>query len=368
MENQTDSFALFLEMMNNDGGNTNDTVKRVEQEYKAEKANEPVYEFEDDSNDEPQYDDEYDFSEMLDSDNLIFEDEDPEAFERSSKGGKAKTEDDNFSGEDEEEATEQEGEAEQPEGGAEYDGSDDTPFDIDVNDFISLPDGREITIGELQDRYLDDERFNQRISEIEQREQAFEQQRAALSDTLTLAQLEADLELQDLAGVDWDYLASTNPQEYAAHKQWQERLLARKNAIAQEQARQEAIKEQAEKAQFTQKAQACVATLKNKIPYWSNEHYSNLLNFAIDELGYDEDSAANEINPSTVYAWHTLYTTKQGTEKVKGRLRRVGSSKHVSSGVNNTPSRKTDIDKAAAAKAFASGKMSHEQAFAMLED
>lgn len=256
-------------------------------------------------------------------------------------------------------------EAQEDDSDVEYEEGD--AYDVDYETVITLPDGRELTIEELAGGYQEGTAITQREEQLQQHIATFEERVSGLKNVLDLAQLEADRVIQDYEGFDWEELAASDPQAYVENSRFLERYKARKAELvnAQNKLQQEAANKEQEVYQA--KCIECVNVLKREIPNWDENLYQGLMQYAID-LGATEEEILKENRPSVFLALHKAYQFDKGKQQVMAKIKRPGAPKKVvkTTGAKSPTSNKPDNAKAA--KAFAEGRISHEDAFKYLAD
>ena len=293
---------------------------------------------------------------------LTFEDEDgwEGETEENEEGEVEETEDDESQEADEvDEVTE---ETEEP---VEYEEGD--AYDVDYETVITLPDGRELTIEELAGGYQEGTAITQREEQLQQHIATFEERVSGLKNVLDLAQLEADRVIQDYEGFDWEELAASDPQAYVENSRFLERYKARKAELvaAQNRLQQEAANKEQEV--FQAKCIECVNVLKREIPNWDENLYQGLMQYAID-LGATEEDILKENRPSVFLALHKAYQFDKGKQQVMAKIKRPGAPKKVVKTTGAKAKTSNQPDNAKAAKAFAEGRIGHEDAFKYLVD
>ncbi|AUM57591.1 scaffolding protein [Escherichia phage LAMP] len=310
--------------------------------------------------------DDFDFDTDLlgESNELKFEDED--GWEDRDEEGEVEEDGDNSDEGDENAEVEEE---DSSDAGYEDDSADGEGevFDVDYETVITLPDGREMTIEELSNGYLTGADMAERETTLQRHMEAFEERVVGLKDVLELASLEADRVIEDYNGFDWDKLAVEDPQAYVENKRFLEKYTARRNQLEQAQIR---IKQEAaakEQEAFQAKSIECVNILKREIPNWDENLYQNLMQYAID-LGATEEEVLKENRPSIFLALHKAYQFDKGKQQVMAKIKRPGAPRKVvkSDAAKSRTSNKPDNAKVA--KAFAEGRVSHEDAFKFLVD
>lgn len=348
-----DNFEMFMQLEDMKGSFAEDLKK-----YQAEK--EPEVEIPDEP--EEFADEGIEGFEGIDDNNPIFEDEEGfeagEDEEETDEDAEDETEDETEE-EESEEVEESDEEAEE----VEYEEGD--AIDVDFDTVITLPDGREMTVEELSSGYMNGSELSTKFQELEANAKAFEEKVLSLKTDFTLAQLEADRVIQDYEGFDWDKLAAEDPQGYVENRRFLDRYKERKQLLIDAQQRLAKEAEQKEQEAFHARSVECVQVLKKTIPNWGENLYQDLLQYAID-IGSSEEEILKENRPSVFIALYKAYQFDKGAQRVVAKIKKVGAPKKVMKSGNKQTG--TGDKKAAAAKAFSEGRLSHEDAFNHLVD
>lgn len=356
MENN-DAYEIFLSLEDiNDTGFSKETVDKFEADRSALKADkaereaiESQYADEPTTENEIEDDEGFDFS-LLDENNPVWEDEvEPE-----------QTEDDN---------TDENDDSDEVNSG-EYDETEEGDYDysVDEDTTLNLPDGRIMSIGEIQQRVLDNEAFNAREEAFKQRVANFEQEYEAAKNTLEVAELECAKVISEYDTWDWEELYREDPVTFASEKRYYDSMVKRQNALIKEQSIIRTKQEQAQQAEFARKSKACVDTLRAAIPNWNDNLYETLMNYAVTEYNEDPDEVLKWNNPSEFIRLYKLYKFEKGVEKAKAGIKgaKKGGKFLSSNGARAQASKAAQQEKAA--RLFAQGKMSNQDAFSFLED
>lgn len=296
---------------------------------------------------------------------LTFEDEDGWTGESDEDDeGEQETETDESSEEEQEEV---EDTPEQQEADEEVEYEEGDAYDVDYETVITLPDGRELTIEELAGGYQEGTAVAQREEQLQTHIANFEERVSGLKNVLDLAQLEADRVISDYEGFDWDKLAAEDPQAYVENSRFLERYKQRKADLVTAQNRLQAESQHKEQEVYQAKCIECVNILKREIPNWDENLYQSLMQYAID-LGGTEEDILKENRPSVFLALHKAYQFDKGKQQVIAKIKRPGAPRKVVKTTGAKPKPSNTPDNAKAAKAFAEGRIGHEDAFKYLVD
>ncbi|EJY3122530.1 hypothetical protein OGA32_000112 [Salmonella enterica] len=347
----TDDFEFFLalEDVNPNALNqsTREALEREREAYSTSKQDDDAYDF-----DEPDSPEDYenpDWSFLEDGNS--FEDDIEDSQEQE---------------EEEVDPQEQsnEGEIEYQE----YDENTPDAFDVGYETLLNLPDGRTMSIEELQAKALADDAFKAREEQLAQREEDFNARYESALQTIEVAQLETDNILDSYATWDWDYIAETDPSLFAAERRYYDKMLKRRNDLLTQAAQAKQAKEIQEKENFINQSKACVEVLKVKIPEWSQKLYETLMEHAINEFDVDPEEVLKWNKPHQFLMVYRDYKRTKGKTMANVSLKNAkrSTARHISSN-GGTPN-KSYVDRQAIAAKYAAGKMSQEEAFKFLED
>ena len=240
-------------------------------------------------------------------------------------------------------------------------------YDVDYETFITLPDGRELTIEQLAGGYQEGTAITQREEQLQQHIASFEERVSGLKNVLDLAQLEADRVIQDYDGFDWEELAANDTQAYVENARFLDRYKQRKAELVAAQQRIQAEHDKKEQELFVAKCTECVNILKRDIPNWDENLYQGLMQYAID-LGATEEEILKENRPSVFLALHKAYQFDKGKQQVMAKIKRPGAPKKVVKPTGAKAKTSQEPDNAKVARAFSEGRISSEQAFKYLVD
>ncbi|MCX8289111.1 hypothetical protein [Enterobacter pseudoroggenkampii] len=251
---------------------------------------------------------------------------------------------------------------------SDIDDGDDYDYSVDEDTTLNLPDGRIMSIGELQAKALSDDAYKAREEEFNQRVSNFEAQYQAAKDTLEVAELECDKVLNQYNSWDWDELYENNPVQFAEEKRYYDKMIKRKNMLIQEQAKIKAQQEQAQHEAFSAQSRACVQVLKASIPEWTDQLYESLMQYAVTEYNEDPEDVLKWNKPNDFIRLYKLYKYEKGVQKAKASLKGAKKGgKFLSS--NGNRSKVTDEAKLnKIASDFNKGKLSNSDVFSFLQD
>jgi hypothetical protein len=193
------------------------------------------------------------------------------------------------------------------------------------------------TLGELKDRMRD----LSRIDELQQgaESEAIESTRnitermqsldSAFEEATSQAQFYSNLAEQAVRQYDqvnWDVLRS-KPEEFQRMRQGLEQAVRNRDRLMQasQQLRAKAAEER-RKAEDAQ-AQVSLRVLKRVIPDWSDEVYSRIREFAVENLQFTPEEAAEVRDWRTIRSWHRLMQVEGASRRVKEKTRRSTPTK-----------------------------------------
>lgn len=242
----------------------------------------------------------------------------------------------------------------------------DESYDVDLDTVITLPNGEDMTIEQLQNGYLAGEKFTQREQELNQREEQINQRYESAKNLIEISMLEADKALADYQNLNWDQLSDF---DYRENKRYEQELKRKREGLISEFSTLQQQKELAEQEAFKQKSIACVNVLKAEIPTWGDKLYGELMEYAINDLGADEADVLKWNNPSLFKAVYKAMQLDKGIAKAKAKIKggKV-SSKYVTGGKGAVITDQQQARKNQIANDYAKGKVSQEEAFNFLED
>ncbi|MFQ3396376.1 hypothetical protein P9477_23270 [Enterobacter mori] len=238
-------------------------------------------------------------------------------------------------------------------------------YDVDLDTVITLPNGEDMTIEQLQNGYIAGDKLTQRETELNQREEAINQRYESAKNLIEIAHLETDKQLAEYANLNWDQLTDF---DYRENKRYEAELKRKREGLINEYSNLQRQKEAAEAEAFRAKSISCVNVLKAEIPSWGDQLYGELMEYAIKDLEADESFVLKWNDPSLFKMAYKAMQFDKGIAKAKAKIKGAKtSSRYVSGGKSPI----VDADaarKAQAAKDYASGKIGNEEAFAFLED
>lgn len=241
-------------------------------------------------------------------------------------------------------------------------------YDVDFETVITLPNGEDMTIEQLSKGYFDGEAIKQREAQLAEREARLEEARNGATTLLDYSEMECDRVIADYKDFDWDWLADNDPIAYRDNKRFLEKYQNRKQEIINLVQQKEAEKQAREDEVFRAKSVACVQVLKHRIPEgWNDALYDRIADYAIGELGADEDKFLQINDPSIIEAFYKARKWDHAEDaRIKAKIKGA-PKRHLKSG--GTPMKNAvKMQQERAAEAYAKGQMSQADAFKFLED
>ncbi|MCS5737624.1 hypothetical protein, partial [Herbiconiux daphne] len=107
----------------------------------------------------------------------------------------------------------------------------DESYDVDLDTVITLPNGEDMTIEQLQNGYLAGEKFTQREQELNQREEQINQRYESAKNLIEISMLEADKALADYQNLNWDQLSDF---DYRENKRYEQELKRKREGLISE--------------------------------------------------------------------------------------------------------------------------------------
>lgn len=357
----TNDFEMFLQLDDvNDTGFSKETKQAIQSDLQRvqadrEQAESYVSQFDEESeaDDVPQ-EEITDWSFLEEDGNPLFEDEQKE-----------ETIEENDAEDESEEVTSGDYDDTEDESEGDYD------YSVDEDTTLNLPDGRVMSIGELQKKALYGEELEQRESQLNERITNFNQQYEAAKDTIEIAELEADRIIASYTDEYLEDLYNNDRAAYADEVRYLERMKARKTSLLAEQAKIKAKQEEIKAQEFQKQSDACVEVLNKVIPGgWNNNIYEQLLNYAVTEYDEDPEEVLKWNKPSEFIRLYKLYKYEKGINKATASLK--GAKKGGKFISSNGKAANTSATKNAKAEKmghlFSQGKASTSDVFAFLED
>lgn len=349
----TDNFDLFMQLedtnINALSADTKQKLQADHAEYKSQQEEVIVDDYDEPDEVEQYETPDWSFLEEDGNASVLFEDDAPEEPEQEEEG-----EENPF--EDEEPSTEE---------------SDDTDYgdtvDIDLDTIITVH-GKEYTAEELVNRYQEDEYFNQQKAAFEAEREAFIADKEASVSLLELSNLECTRQIAEYDNFDWDWYATNDPQAYVENKRYLERIQHKKAEIMEQQKQLQAEKQYQEDQAFRAKSRKCVEILQHEIKDWSENKYNALMDHAINYYGCDPAIVERWNEPSIFIMLNDAYRAHNDILKAKASIKRTKVNGRFLRPGSSASKANAKSKQEAAARAYASGKLSQEAAFSFLED
>ena len=183
------------------------------------------------------------------------------------------------------------GQAEDAEGEAESEEGDDgadagEPAHIEI-------DGEQVPLEEAKLGYLRQADYTRKTQAVaEQRKQA-EEERQYYASALNSVLSAVGADVQRFQSVDWERAAAENPEQYAQAKVAYENSLRLFNGVKSQTEDFVNRTRQAQQAALEAQAKESIAVLKTQIPGWSNDVYSKIGDYAINQLGFKPEEFNN---------------------------------------------------------------------------
>lgn len=263
-----------------------------------------------------------------------------------------------------EESNKEEGDATSSDNPDDTEAVEEEAVDVDLDTLITLPDGRSLTIEELQTGYAEQTALAEQRQQVVDMLSKFEQDKEAAKSMMELSVLECDRTLQGYAQVDLKRLLKENPAAYAQHHAYIQATQEKKAHLIQE---MNAIKERQKKDEYeayVRQCNSCLEVLQHDIPGWNNELYQELMQFAVDS-GVSEEDISKENRPSFFKMAYKAYQFEKGISLAKkAKVKRVGAPTKTI----GASSQKDSSEKERKIAAFKQGKLSTKEVFDLLED
>lgn len=235
------------------------------------------------------------------------------------------------------------------------DGEEESSEDDDVigeeyfDDTFVIIDGQKVKLGELKNgytRHSDYTRKTQELSEQRKQVEAYAKEAEAKANDLVrqrfeLVALDVEKKLKDYNQVDWKTLARTNPNDYTALKAEYDSLIQDAHTLEREYKEIQRQQMETYEKQLEEQAKQSYQILKEKIPSWSKETYSNMMEYAV-KAGLRQDVAANIVDAPSLELIYKAYMY----DKVNGELKtKVEKKDKPSVQTKLKPKAKVDVSK-----------------------
>lgn len=205
---------------------------------------------------------------------------------------------------DEEEAEEQEEEAEEERDSEDAEGDEEEAEESEPETVFQLDDGTEVDLEELKRGYLRQADYTKKTQEVaehrkavEQANQQFQQNQHVLAENLNLALSVVEPQLAELAGLNWDELATRDAYEYAEKRAQFDQAQARYNKLMQSAQALVQHQQAAQQQRRVQKLQEEAKALQMAIPDFADpgkgkQLKEQLRDYAVNTIGLSENEAA----------------------------------------------------------------------------
>ena len=224
---------------------------------------------------------------------------------------------------------------------------------------ITLPTGEEVNLAQLVQGFKDNSALEAEKAEFESIKSEFEAKSKNVATMMEMALLESQQAVDSYDDYDWGAVSKEDPKEYADNREYFEhhrkRIKEVTNAYNEMKAQEKAQVEEAEKV----KIQEANATLVRDLPGWGQKMYEDLMRYAVEKGGFDQEYVTSNVSAAFFKMLHRNKSVEEGVQKVTAKVKKKVSPKKT---IKNTTSKPT-VSKDAAReqaikKAAKSGDMS----------
>lgn len=243
-------------------------------------------------------------------------------------------------------------------------------YEVDYDTVITLPDGRDVSIEDLANGYMDGTNLSAKEEQIKAMATEFAERIEQMRDDVELCMLESDEVIKYYETFDWEGCSMTDKDAYVENREYLTKHQKRRAQLQGTYEKLQNDKRAKEEEKFQQDASRCVMALREAIPNFSADIYNGLVGYA-KELGIPDERMQKEVDPAF---YMTLYKAQQfdkGRAEVKAKIKKVGAPKKTLTAATAEGTKgKTDKDmmKARAAQAAENGTLSQQDMFKFLMD
>lgn len=224
---------------------------------------------------------------------------------------------------------------------------------------ITLPSGEEVNLAQLVQGFKDNTALEAERAEFETIKADFEAKSQNLAMMMEMSILESQQAVDSYSDYDWGAVSKEDPKEYADNREYYEhhrkRIKEVTAAYNEIKAKEKAEIEQAEKA----KIQEANATLVRDLPGWGPKMYEDLMRFAIEKGGFDQEYVTNNVSAAFFKMLHRNKSIEEGVQKVTAKVKKKVAPKKTIKNTSSKPTvSKETAREQAIKKAAKSGDMS----------
>lgn len=224
---------------------------------------------------------------------------------------------------------------------------------------ITLPTGEEVNLAQLVQGFKDHASLEAERAEFTAIKTDFEAKSQNLAQMMEMSLLESQQAVDSYDNYDWAEALKEDAQAYGENREYFEHHRKR---VKEVKAAYTEMKNQ-EKAQAAEVEKAKVieanTILVRDLPGWSDTMYRDLMKFAVEKAGFEEEFVVNNVSAAFFKMLHRNKTIEEGVQKVTAKVKRkVAPTKTIKSSSTKPAASKDAAREQAIKKAAASGDMS----------
>lgn len=224
---------------------------------------------------------------------------------------------------------------------------------------ITLPSGEEVNLAQLVQGFKDNTALVAERTEFESIKADFESKSQNLVQMMEMSILESQQAVDSYSDYEWGKVSKEDPKEYADNREYFEhhrkRIKEVTAAYNEVKAKEKAEVELAEKT----KIQDANASLVRDLPGWGPKMYEDLMRFAVEKGGFDQEYVTNNVSAAFFKMLHRNKTIEEGVQKVTAKVKKKVAPKKTIKNTSSKPTVSKDAARDQAIKAAAAkGDMS----------
>lgn len=224
---------------------------------------------------------------------------------------------------------------------------------------ITLPTGEEVNLAQLVQGFKDNSALEAEKAEFQAIKADFEAKSQNLAMMMEMSILESQQAVDSYSDYDWGAVSKEDPKEYADNREYFEhhrkRIKEVTAAYNEVKAKEKAEVEQAEKV----KIQEANATLVRDLPGWGQPMYEELMRYAVEKAGFDQEYVTNNVSAAFFKMLHRNKSIEEGVQKVTAKVKKKVAPKKTIKNTSSKPTVNKEVAREQAIKKAAkSGDMS----------
>ncbi|MGL5013553.1 MAG: hypothetical protein ACRC6V_04575 [Bacteroidales bacterium] len=224
---------------------------------------------------------------------------------------------------------------------------------------ITLPSGEEVNLAQLVQGFKDNTALVAERTEFETIKADFEAKSQNLAQMMEMSILESQQAVDSYSDYDWSTVSKEDPKEYADNREYFEHHRKRIKEVTSAYNDMKAKeKDEVESAEKT-KIQEANAALVRDLPGWGQKMYEDLMRFAVEKGGFDQEYVTNNVSAAFFKMLHRNKTIEEGVQKVTAKVKKKVAPKKTIKNTSSKPTVSKDAARDQAIKAAAAkGDMS----------